>query len=124
LSYYGLIPEASFSITCISSLKTNMFKNQMGNFSYSNIKSNLFFGYQNIIKNNHSYLIAEIEKTILDYLYLRNSIKTIADIKALRLNKYILHENLDLLKLSAYASIFNSKVLFNKINVLKKFMND
>lgn len=123
LSYYGLIPEAVFSINSITTLKTNKFENELGVFNYSNIKSNLFFGYQ-LIKNTFTFQIAEIEKTILDYFYIRNSIKTMDDIKALRLNKFVLHDKLNFQKLADYATIYNSKVLNNKIKMLIQFLND
>jgi len=124
LSFHGLIPEGVFSINSVSALKTQCFKNQLATFNYSNIKASLFFGEQLIQHNDYCYKIADIEKAILDYFYLRNSIKTIDDIKALRLNKYILHEKLNVQKLFDYANIYESKILLKRINFLMQMLHD
>jgi predicted transcriptional regulator of viral defense system len=124
LSYYGLIPEAVFTISSVSTLKTNSFKNKFGNFKYSNLKPNLFFGYQIIKINNYFFKIAEIEKTILDYLYLNSSIKSIDDLIELRLNKFILANEVNFPKIYEYATIYKSKSLIKKIKILKQFVND
>jgi len=123
-SYYGIIPEGVFSVNSISTLKTNNFKNKLGNFNYKNIKTNLFFGYKLVQKKEYTFKIAEIEKAILDYLYLNSSLKTIDDILALRLNKFIILEKLNLQKLVDYTTFYNSKVLTNKIKILIQFLND
>lgn len=46
LSIYGMIPEAVTSITSISTLKTARFENKFGQYSYQNVKPELFFGYK------------------------------------------------------------------------------
>lgn len=69
LSTYGLIPEASGTITSVTSLKTAHFKNASGHFMYRHVKPVYFFGYvqQNIPV---SHWIAEPEKALLDFIYL------------------------------------------------------
>jgi len=84
LSFYGIIPEAVFSVTSVTTLKTNSFENKEGNFIYKHLKSKLFFGYQLIQAGDFFYKIADIEKAILDFFYLKNTIVSVEDIKSLR----------------------------------------
>ena len=53
LHYYGIIPEAVFTISSITTLKTQKFKNKQGFYTYTNIKSNCFFGYELVQKKLH-----------------------------------------------------------------------
>ncbi len=120
LSYYNLIPETSFSVSSVSTLKTIYFSNKLGRFFYSSIKKEYFFAYKIVRFNNFNIKIAEIEKSVLDFLYLHKDLQTFDDIKALRLNIPVLIDSLDFDKINNYAKIFNSKVLFKKIDILKK----
>src|SRR5699024_3644471 len=70
LSYYHFIPEQSFSITSVTTLKTNHYETPKGSFLYQSVKSSLFFGYRVIPSNRRPILMAEPEKAILDFLYL------------------------------------------------------
>ncbi|MCK7531456.1 MAG: hypothetical protein MZV63_10685 [Marinilabiliales bacterium] len=45
LSFYGIIPEAVIQITSVSTLKTAIFSNGFGEYSYKNVKDDLMFGY-------------------------------------------------------------------------------
>ena len=118
LSYYGIIPEISFTIFSVSTLKTTGFKNKLAYFRYSNIKEDCFFGYKFIRTDNFTVKIADIEKSLLDLLYLRKNIKTKNDILSLRFNGEVLKNNVNKKKITDYASLFNSKILFKKIDIL------
>ena len=123
LYYYGFIPEASFSISSISTLKTERFSNDLGNFVYSSIKRECFFGYELIIHDNITVKMAGMEKAILDFLYMRKDIKSFEDIKSLRLNSLLINEKIDKEKLIDYAYSFNSKILIRKLNLLMRIIN-
>jgi predicted transcriptional regulator of viral defense system len=97
LSFYGFIPEAVFLTTSISTLKTNEFDTFTGRFSYKSVKKNIFFGYKIIKRNNLSVKIAEAEKAILDFLYFNSTIKTHLDLRAFRLNKINMINDIDLI---------------------------
>lgn len=114
LSYYHIIPEGVYSMTSVSTLKTNQFDTPLGNFNYAHVKTELFFGYHIIAENEIRYKIATLEKTILDYLYLHPTIKNQEDIKALRWNKDLL-EKIDRQLLEGYLSLFKSAVLERKV---------
>lgn len=121
--YYGLIPEAVFKISSVTSLKTQIFKNNISFNTYNNIKKSCFFGYKLVQKDNYSFKIAELEKALSDFLYLRTDIKTSDDIESLRLNKDVLQKKLNLQKLADYAVFYNSKVLLKKIKKINQFIN-
>lgn len=70
LSFYGMIPEAVFALTSVSTKKTQKFSNPFGDFLYRNIKREAFFGFR-IAKDEFGvvFLIATPEKALLDYFY-------------------------------------------------------
>ena len=66
LSYYGIIPEVTYSITAATPKISRKFETELAVFEYHSIKTKAFTGY---IKKDE-YLIAEPEKALVDYLYL------------------------------------------------------
>jgi predicted transcriptional regulator of viral defense system len=123
LHFHGVIPEGVFTCNSITTLKTCRFKTSMGLFNYTNIKSGCFFGYQFIRNKQFIYKIADIEKALLDYLYINHRIGTTEDFDGLRLNKYVLKEKIDTSKLSGYAKLFNSKTLTKKAEMIKFYIS-
>lgn len=121
LSFYGIIPEGVFMITSVSSKKTNHFETLLGKFNYKKIKTSLFFGYKIISLDISSFKIAELEKAILDTLYLNDSLNSIESFNSLRWNKEEL-KKIDFEKLSNYQFLFNSKALNNRIDHLIKYI--
>ncbi len=117
LSYYNLIPEAVYTITSISTRKTNNINNEYLDLSYKSIKSDFFWWYK-IINYKENYLIADIEKTLLDFFYLNKEINNKNDIIWLRLNSDVLKNNIDKNKIEKYLKIFNKKFLYKKIELL------
>jgi predicted transcriptional regulator of viral defense system len=103
LSYYGLIPEGVYSITSVGTKKTARFQTPVADFVYRNIRPQLLFGYHLKKIAGQGYKIAEIEKAVLDYLYLNPHIVREADFHEWRFNseEFILHA--DIGKLREYA---------------------
>lgn len=119
LSYYSLVPETVHMLTCITTRRTKNIETNIANFQYHSIKKNLFFGYQIININNVAYKIAEPEKALLDFLYLRSDIKNQNDIKELRLDPFMFKEKIDPGKLDRYLAEFGSATLSKKIKIIK-----
>lgn len=76
LGYYGLIPEMSYMVTSATTKPTRLFTVNNVSYKYRSIKTEAYGGY--ILKKNENYtfLIAEPEKALVDYLYfvaLKNS---------------------------------------------------
>ena len=122
LAYYNLIPEGVFLITSISTRNTASYNTPVGDFSYNHVKTVLFFGYRLLLNDSVAIKIAEPEKVILDYLYLKK-LNSEDDIDALRFNEIQIKEIVDFHKLDKYQRIFNSKVLDKRIKLLKEIIN-
>ena len=71
LRHYGFIPEKVSDITSITTRKTARSENRAGNFVYQHIKPEAFRGFKELKDEaGLSFLIAEPEKAIVDFLYL------------------------------------------------------
>ena len=82
LFYYGVIIDIPQTVTSITTIRPKFFKTPFGNYQYYKVKTDLFFGYQQI-KIKESYInMATLEKALLDYFY----IYKIKSVKDLRLN--------------------------------------
>jgi hypothetical protein len=126
LSYYSMIPEAVYTVTSVTTKKTNRFETPAGIFSYSKLKEQLFgFGHTlvdfSVVSGNdvertpRKILIAEPEKAILDFFYLNCQYNTEREMEYLRFDRRILETVLDKTKLYEYFERFNSKSLDNRI---------
>lgn len=110
LSWYGFIPEIVYAVTCVTSRVTRTFENAFGRFIYRHVKSELLWGYVEMKTENGKYLLAEPEKSLLDYLYLNlGSINTAEDFESIRLNREEMGKTLDRTKLLTYLGAFGVK---------------
>ena len=82
LNYYGLIPDIPQTVTSVCLTTTKRVHNQFGSFSYAKIKPSLFSGFVKVksADSDSFFNLAEKEKALLDYFYLRK-IKSIADLR-------------------------------------------
>ncbi|MFH0921024.1 MAG: hypothetical protein V1913_11765 [Fibrobacterota bacterium] len=104
LSYYGLIPEAVGTITCVSSRKPALFRNPFGEFRYSKIKQSCFFGFVTAASGQGlPFWIAMPEKAVLDFLYLR--IPKLNDVSESLLLENYRFQNADQLNPSVFSEI-------------------
>ncbi|OQY05883.1 MAG: hypothetical protein B6I20_00315 [Bacteroidetes bacterium 4572_117] len=76
LYFYGLIPEAVYEITAITTKRSKVFKTDIGVFSYKHIKKELFsIGIKTESLKNGNCLIASKEKAICDKIYFTKGIE-------------------------------------------------
>jgi predicted transcriptional regulator of viral defense system len=122
LSYYNLIPEAVYVITGISTRKTMLFETALGNFEYRKIKDALFFGYHIIHFRDFDIKIADVEKTIMDYLYL-NTIEDWEALESQRLNRVVARDLIDRDKLRGYLSLYESAKMDEKIELFLDYID-
>lgn len=123
LSIYGIIPEAVYGITSVASQKTKNFKSPVGDFIYRHIQPDLMFGYELREHDGHHYQIAELEKAILDYLYLNSKISDNASFEGMRFNTSELKEKLNIEKFNKYLEAFHSKALAKRAKKFLQFIN-
>jgi predicted transcriptional regulator of viral defense system len=108
LSRYNLIPESVYSITSVTSKKTQTFETEFGRFSYRRIKPTLLFGYKLVDFGGRRFRLAEIEKAVLDYLYLNPHLKDVPDFEEARLNILAFREGADIVKFRTYLSRYEN----------------
>ena len=116
LSFYNLIPEAVFTITSVTSQKTMEFHTALANFTYRHIKPSLLFGYK-LVNNGVSQIkIADIEKAIIDYLYLNPRYNEPEDFSGLRINTKELAEQINSERIRAYLKEIRSSSLSHRVD--------
>lgn len=72
LSFHGLILEAVFTTTSVTSARPALYRTPLGDFDYRHVSQGLFWGYQNTeVAPEVSALVARPEKALLDLVYLR-----------------------------------------------------
>lgn len=99
LSYYHIIPETVYAVTCATTKASRVFKAQESDFVFHRVKKEAFFGYVPRKFEEATVLIAEPEKALLDYLYF-------VALKKKSFNDRISIKNLSRPKLLKYARIF------------------
>lgn len=118
LKHYGLIPEEIFQVTSVSTKKTANFETPLGNFSYRQIKPNLYWGYRLAPFGMQKILLADPEKAVLDYLYIHPGLKTADDFREMRLNMDEFKSQINLEKFHKYIEMFGSKALTKRATIL------
>lgn len=122
LSYYGIIPEAVFTTTSVTTRKTKEFKTPVGNFSYQKIKKEAFGGFETKKQNNVSFNLALPEKALVDFFYLN---RNMLDGSKEQIASYRFNDDFkfDEKKLRNFAGAFrNKKVLFLTQNFIKYYV--
>ena len=104
LNSYGIIPDVVPNVTSVSPTTSKTISTCRGIFLYSKISRRLFFGYRSVNDPSTSlpYFMAEPEKALLDYIYIRK----INDLAAARVET----ENLDPNRVAVLARLFPTRV--------------
>lgn len=124
LAYYQIIPETVLGMTSITTRRTRELPSNWGQFSYRSLKSEYYFGYQVVDQQQErKFLIAKLEKAVLDYLYLNPNIETVEDFEGLRWNRAELADRLIREKLESYLFVFNKLALNKRTSVLLRYLD-
>lgn len=124
LSYHHIIPEGVLGVTSVSARKTSQFESAWGQFSYRSIKPGYMFGYEVVSARPYQkFLIANLEKAVLDYLYLNTHIKAIEDFEGLRWNKVLLKHLGDSPTFDRYLRVFDKQALVYRVEALMRYLN-
>lgn len=119
LSFYGLIPEAVFQTTSVSTLKTTSFENDLGAFVYKTISAKLMYGYSSQKMDAERYfLMACPEKAIIDLLYFYPEYNSEKEILELRFDEAILIEIMNKDLLLEYTERTENKSLLQRVKKL------
>ena len=71
MSKYGLLTEAVFGITSMTTKTTKAFINSLGNFNYYSLSPKIFLGYEVRKTGGFPVAMAKKSKAVFDFLYLR-----------------------------------------------------
>lgn len=123
LHFYGLTPEAVYTVTCVSTRKTEVFDTPVGRFSYRSIKREAYFGYYLMVSDNRELRVAEAEKAVLDFLYLNPKYDDEAAFAQWRLNMAGFIQQIDREKLRRYMTLFTNRALSLRVNKLLTFID-
>ena len=125
LSWHGIIPESVYGITSVSTRRTYSFKTAIAEFTYRQLKPQLFFGYDLVEYSGGKYFkIAVMEKAILDYFYINSFIREEDDFVSIRINKDVFFEKFNEKKLNNFLEKFEHKRLSKKIRSFLGFMKN
>ncbi|MGI6072406.1 MAG: type IV toxin-antitoxin system AbiEi family antitoxin domain-containing protein [Lachnospiraceae bacterium] len=103
LGYYGLIPEAVYTVTCATfeKKKKKKYETSFGAFTYRDVPSEAFpLGIRLIQEGDYFYRIAEPEKALCDQLYTISPVPNIKELMCL-LTEDLRIEEAELKKLDA-----------------------
>lgn len=118
LRYWNLIPETVYSVSSVTTKKTQQFEYNSTRFNYQTISPKLFFGYEVVKWSGLPYRIATKEKALLDLAYLEPLFKDPDWLYEMRFDSDVLHNELDWYLMFAYADQMGSKRVFNNITKL------
>ena len=105
LSRYGILPEAAFSYTLVTTKTTRKWQTPLGLFSFRKIKKEAFSGY------DPQSLMAEKEKGLVDYFYL-NRFRLLSDNAFWESSRMeAIATDIRFKKVFQYARLFRSKKL-------------
>jgi len=124
LAYYGLIPETVFGIVSASTRKTTKFATAIGRFSYRTLARRAFFGYSIMENNGRHFKIADIEKALVDYFYLRSDLTHEDDIESIRLNVDVVRSKVEWDKLKEFAAKFGKAALNKRLAKLRRYVDN
>jgi predicted transcriptional regulator of viral defense system len=118
LEYHDLIPEGATVLTSVTSMRPGRFLSEIGVFDYRHIKPSLFWGYKSVKLNKQVGFIAEPEKALLDFFYLKAPLFSEAFVDELRLQNL---ENINPGRLLSYADKFRKQKIarFTKLVIDK-----
>lgn len=115
LYFYNLIPEYVFDITSVSTKKTNAYIFRGANYSYQQLKKELFFGYQTYSWKGDKIKIATLEKALLDFAYLEPNFGDPAWLEEMRFDEDILREEVDWVKAFLLATQMESEATMTRM---------
>ena len=83
----------------------------------------MIFGYNAVRSGTVVYRIAELEKAILDFLYLQPELKTENDMRELRIDADEIKYQLDRARFDSYLRFFQNKALEQRAHVFFSAIN-
>jgi len=119
LSREGIIPESVYITTSMTTKTSRVYTNFLGNFTYKNIKKDLFVGYREEKWEDKRFWLATRAKALFDFLYLKKLTNIRQDLHDFRFNwSNIAKKDLD--EFEKYVSLAKSKKMMVVLQALKE----
>lgn len=103
LAYHGLIPEAVYTTTSVTTKRPGLFATPLGRFDYRHVHARYFWGYSVLSEQGGNAFMAHPEKALLDFVYLRSPRLTRAYLDEWRLQNF---DRIDAARLLEYGRRF------------------
>ncbi|MFH1054874.1 MAG: hypothetical protein V1744_02135 [Candidatus Altiarchaeota archaeon] len=108
LSYYNIIPEVTAQVTSVTTKPTREYRNRHGLFTYRSCKETAYSGYHILRYEGEKVMMADREKTLIDYIYYKLRNEGTIDYDEERFDRRAVGK-VDWKKMRAYAGLFNKK---------------
>lgn len=124
LSFYGILPEGVHMCTSVCTNRTLRINMAGHEFEFSRLREKHYSGYrlEDSGTNGRRLRIADPEKALVDFFYLRTSYNSEDEIRELRFIEASLLEGLDREKLLTYTEMFATIALEKRIKILLKLL--
>ena len=125
LRFYGMIPEAVYTVTSATFEKKKKFETVFGTFTYRDIPSEAFpLGIRLLQEGDYFYRIAEVEKALCDQLYTVPPLPNTKELflhltENLRIEESEL-KKLDTLKICEYSAAYHSTNIKKLCSLLRR----
>ncbi|MDD5692569.1 MAG: hypothetical protein PHP10_05275 [Candidatus Omnitrophica bacterium] len=117
--YHGLIPEGVPVYTSVTTKRPERILTPIGAFDYRHIKNSLFWGYDSVIVNKQQAFIAQPEKALLDFFYLKGLGVDDGYLEEMRLQNF---SKINCNRLITYAKRFERPGVLKVARMLKSFV--
>ena len=123
LSFYGLIPEKTETVTAVTNKRNKVFDTPVGRFSYRYIHPDLYSEGIELASLNemHNILIASREKAVTDILYFSDKIKNVKELKEFLFENMRFEES-EIKKLKINSIRRLAKIYRGNISILLRYL--
>jgi len=120
LEFHGLIPEGVPVYTSVTTKRSGRLITSVGVFDYRHLQPSLFWGYQSITLRQQTAFIAQPEKALLDFFYLKKIKVSYDSLEEMRLQncEIINHQTL-----ITYAQRFQKPGILTAAKTLQQYLN-
>ncbi len=121
LSFYGMIPEKTVVLTCVTTKSTQTVENALGRFEYHRVKPDAFFGFAARELDGAKVWLADPEKALLDLWHLAPGEWTVERQRQMRFQSV---DRISLARLHEYAARFRSPRLVRAVATWEQTMTE
>jgi predicted transcriptional regulator of viral defense system len=120
LEFHGLIPEAVYVYSSVTTKRPAKFSRDIWNFDYRHVKNEFFWGYNSVAVDKQTVFIASPEKALLDLCYFRGRAVSAEYINELRLQNV---DTIDKAKLSEFAKRFKRPGIVRAAKLIAEYID-